>query len=110
MELSSPKIKKVIIFSQENLFLYFGKWNLLRKTSYISRVNFPSSKNKKIHSEKISYVLASGIFSYIFRIFWEMQLSSPKINILAPGLKSLHIFSKKSFSYISGGISKAPKT
>ena len=45
-------------------FLYFGKWNFS-----------PSSKNKKIHTEKMSYSLM---------------------------LKISYIFSKESFSYISG--------
>ena len=29
MELSSPKIKNFLIFSQKKFFLYFGKWNFL---------------------------------------------------------------------------------
>ena len=31
MEHSSPKIKKVLKFSQKKLFLYFEKWNFLEK-------------------------------------------------------------------------------
>ena len=31
MELSSSKIKKILIFSQKNFFLYFGKWNIFIK-------------------------------------------------------------------------------
>ena len=30
MELSSAKIKKVLIFSQKKSYLYFGKWNFLK--------------------------------------------------------------------------------
>ena len=39
------KIKKVLIFSQKKLFLYFRKRNCFKKTSYISGGNFPSSKD-----------------------------------------------------------------
>ena len=45
MQLSSPKIKKVLIFSQKKTFLIFGEIELFKKTSYISGGNFPSSKN-----------------------------------------------------------------
>ena len=45
--------------------LYFQKWNfLVSYFSYISEGNFPSSQNKRKHSEK-------------FLIFREMELSSP---------------------------------
>ena len=48
MELFSPKIKKVLIFSQKKLFLYFGtRVFFLKKTCYILGANFTSSKNKK---------------------------------------------------------------
>ena len=55
MELSSPKIKKYLIFSRKKLFLYFPKYN-------ISGKNFPSSKNKKTDSEKISYISGNKTF------------------------------------------------
>ena len=35
-------------------------------------------KNKKIHSEKISYILPKKSFL----VFWEMELSSPKLKRL----------------------------
>ena len=35
---------------------------LFKKTPYISGENSPNSKNKKIHSEKISYILGNGTF------------------------------------------------
>ena len=54
MKLSSPKIKKFLIFSQKKLVLYFGKWNFLKKTSYIL--------GGKTHSEKNSYISGNGIF------------------------------------------------
>ena len=84
MELSNSNIKRFLIFSQKKsvlifqkmenpkrnslhflkrkLFLYFAKWKpekrflIFQKTklSYISGSNFPSPKNKKTHSEKIS--------------------------------------------------------
>ena len=69
MELSSPKIKIFIIFSQKKLFWYFGKWNFFKKTSYISEGNFPSSKSKKETRKK-------------FLIFREMKFSSPKLKKL----------------------------
>ena len=53
MELSSPKIKKVLIFSQKKLFLYFRK--LFYKNILYFRKELPSSKNKKIPSEITSY-------------------------------------------------------
>ena len=68
MELSSPKIKIFIIFSQKKLFWYFGKWNFF-KTSYISEGNFQSSKSKKETRKK-------------FLIFREMKFSSPKLKKL----------------------------
>ena len=49
MELSSPKIKKVLIFSEI-------------ERSYILGRNFPSSKNKKTNSEKICYISGNGTF------------------------------------------------
>ena len=46
MELSSPKLKKLL---------------------YISAGNFPSSKKRKTHSEKISYIfLKKYLKNYIF--------------------------------------------
>ena len=35
---------------------------LFKKSSYISEGNFPSSKNKKTHFEKISYISGNGTF------------------------------------------------
>ena len=50
------------IFSK-NVFLIFQEIELFKKTYYISgKWNFPSSKNKKSHSEKISYILRNGTF------------------------------------------------
>ena len=69
MELSSPKIKIFIIFSQKKLFWYFGKWNFFKKTFYISEGNFQSSKSKKETRKK-------------FLIFREMKFSSPKLKKL----------------------------
>ena len=54
MELSSPGIKEVLIFSQKKLSLYFGKQNFLK--------NFQARKISKKHSEKISYISGSRIF------------------------------------------------
>ena len=63
MKLSSPKIKKVLIFYQNMLLLYFSKRKFFKNTSYIPRVN----KNRKKPTKKKCYTL------------WEMELSSPKL-------------------------------
>ena len=84
MELSRPKIKKVLIFSQKKLFLYFGKWSFFKKTSNISGGNFLSSENKKKPTlRKLSY-------------FGKMELFSPNLK------KVLFLFKTK-ISYILGG-------
>ena len=70
-------------------FLYFWKWNfLVSYFSYISGKKFLSSKNKKPHSEEISYIFSKKSFSYVsgngtflyflkeaFVIFPEMEFS-----------------------------------
>ena len=64
MEFSSYKIKIFLIFqemelssSKINFFFYFQKWKFIALYfSDISGGNFPSSKNKKNHSEKVSYI------------------------------------------------------
>ena len=42
IELSSPKLKNFLIFSQKKLFLYFVKWNFLAPSlkTYLSGSNF----------------------------------------------------------------------
>ena len=47
IEIANPKIKKVRTVSKKKSFLIFRKIKLLKKASYISEGNFPSSKNKK---------------------------------------------------------------
>ena len=75
MELSISKIKKFLIFPEMELssFIFF----------FYFRKELPSLKNKKIRSEKISYIFSKKLFLY-----------SGKRNFL--------ILCKKSFSYISG--------
>ena len=73
MELSSIKIKKVLMFSQKKLFLYFGKWNFFKKLIF-QEGTFRVQKIKEPTLKK-------------FIIFREMELSSPK-------LKKLLIFQK----------------
>ena len=46
MEFSSPKIKKFLYFLKK-AFLLFWEMELFLKTSYISRVNFRSSQDRK---------------------------------------------------------------
>ena len=87
MEISSHKIKKILIFSQKKLFLYFGKWNFLTKLLIFQeetlrarkkpqKTNKQTKKKKKKKkkkrkkpSEKLSYILGNGTlalyFSYI---------------------------------------------
>ena len=90
MKLFGSNIKKFLIFSQKKDFLifretktsinylHFRKRNffITQQTSYISRSNDPSSKNKKTHSEKMSYI-------------------SGKWKVLAPNFKNLLYFRRK---------------
>ena len=70
MELSSPKIKKVLIFSQKKLFLYFRKWNFpALRIKYFRRELSDLEKQKKNLSEK-------------FLIFQETELCSLKLKKL----------------------------
>ena len=78
MELLNPPLKiflkicpkKFLIFPDVELlaprlkhFLYFWKSNfLVLYFFYISKSNFTSSKNKKNHSEKMSYISGNGTF------------------------------------------------
>ena len=64
MELFGLRLKNFLIFFQKKAFLIF------RETELSSTKNFPSWKNEKTHSEKK------------FILFWEMQLSSPKVKKL----------------------------
>ena len=99
MELSAPKIKNFLIFSQKSFayilgngtsyisggnfpksknkksFLYLRKWNFL--ASYFGRGNFPASTLKfviffpeKIHSKKISYIFSMKILL----TFWGNEI------------------------------------
>ena len=45
MKLSGPKIKKILIFSQKKLFLYFGKRNPLIKLLIFQEQTFQAQKN-----------------------------------------------------------------
>ena len=60
MKLSSPKIKKLFIFSQKKIFLIFQEPEAFQKNSYISGGSSPRTKNKKI-----LIFLASSLKSYI---------------------------------------------
>ena len=71
MELSSPKIKKSLYFSKK-AFLIFQETKLFKRTFYISRGNFQSSKNKK---------------NLLWKIFWYFG----KWNFLASSLKNSYI-------------------
>ena len=55
MEISDPKIKKTFLyFLKKKKFLLSWEMKLFK--------NFLSSKNKKKHSEKISYISENGTF------------------------------------------------
>ena len=91
MELFSPKIKKVLIFSQKKAFLIFREIKLFNKTSYISRGNFWALKKKK-NTEKISYISWNGTSSpriINFLIFQEGTCKTWKTRI---SYISFHIF------------------
>lgn len=53
-------MKKVNIFSQTNLFVYFRELSFLAQDYTISEGNFWGSKNSE--PEKISYILGKGTF------------------------------------------------
>ena len=62
MKLSSPKIKKVYIFSQKS-FSYISKTELFKKNFLCFRKELPSSKNKKKTTLKnLSHILGNGTF------------------------------------------------
>ena len=44
MELSGPKVKKRLIFFQEEAFLYFGKYNFIKNFLYFWRELFELEK------------------------------------------------------------------
>ena len=83
------KRKLFLYFLKRKLFLYFRKWN--------PALFNPSSKNKKIHPEKISYTSGKGnperllIFSQkkAFLIFSETET-----------LKKFFMFQEMELSYI----------
>ena len=54
MELSGPKMKKVLIFSLKKAFLIFQEMEFFKK--------FPSSKIEKTHHKNIFYISRNGIF------------------------------------------------
>ena len=64
MESSSPKIKKVLIFSLKKLFLYFRKWNL-KKCLIFQKRNFRAHKIKKTALKKVLFsdLVIFSIFS-----------------------------------------------
>ena len=87
MELSSPKIKK-IIFSRKKLI--FSQKKLISENG----IFYSSPKNKTFQGELSKLKkYKKKLTMKKFLIFWEMELSSPKL--------------KK--NYISGGNFKSPK-
>ena len=85
IELFSPEINKVLIFSQKTFFLYFRKWSCLKKTSYISGRNLQASKIKKNTQKK----LIAFFQKKAFPIFRETDLE-----------KFPYISGNKTFLYI----------
>ena len=92
MELSSPKIKKVLIliFSQKKAFLIFWEMEIFFKKNIFGG-NFASLKNKKKDTLKR------------FLIFREMEFSSPKHK------RFLIFFLRKIFLAFQEGTYKAPQ-
>ena len=87
MDLSSPKIKKVLTSSQKRFSYILGNGTFLKKTSYISGRNFRVRKIKKSLLQKTSYIFSKKkCFSHIlgkrsllyFLKKREMELSNPK--------------------------------
>ena len=56
MEFSSPNIKKILIFSQKRIFLYFVKWNFLALRLQNFYTLQPQSQNVSL--KKISYIFS----------------------------------------------------
>ena len=81
MELSSPKIKKVLILSQSKFFLCFRKWRFFKKLLYNSGGNFLSSEN-------FFYISKNGTF-------------------YPQSLKNYYIFSKRHFLIFQKGTCQA---
>ena len=71
MELSSSKIKKVLIFSLKELLLYFGKWNFL--TFYILGGNFLSSNNEKITLKNLLYFRTWSFLAPKLKKFFDIS-------------------------------------
>ena len=65
-EVSSPKIKTVLIFSQSEVSLYFRKINFFKKTYYIQEVNFQAHKIKKPSLKKFLIFLTSSIKNFLY--------------------------------------------
>ena len=61
MEISGPKIKKVI-FSKKSFFYISRKRTFKLQNYKSSGGNFPSLKNKNTHSEKVSYISRNETF------------------------------------------------
>ena len=71
MGLSSPKIKKVFIFSQKSFFLYFRKRNFFKKLLIFQKETSELKKKKKNGSENFFYIFSKKVCL----IFWETKLS-----------------------------------
>ena len=68
----------MLTFSQKKAFLYFGKWNFLRKRLIFLQGTFRDQKIKKINPAKISHIFSKKFFL----IFQQMELSSSKFKKL----------------------------
>ena len=81
MELSDPKIKKILIFYLKKDSRIFREMEPFNKTSCISEGNFLRLKNKKSYSRKTNV------------------LNFRKWNFLASSLKILQVLKNKNFKY-----------
>ena len=66
MEISSPMIKKFLIYSQKKAFLIFPEMERFKKLPIFQEQTFPAQKNKKPTLKE-------------FLIYQEMKLSGPKL-------------------------------
>ena len=108
MELSDPKIEKVLNFLK-NSFSFIWKMELFKRTSYISEGNFLSSKNKKTYTEKNSYISRNGTFCpkhikffifflrNFFFLYFRRELAKPEKISYPSGNETFLHFLRKNF-------------
>ena len=86
-KIKKPALEKFIKFSQNMFFLHFGKWNFL----LFSMKRFSCKRFATLRIKKFRKIKKNPLWKNV--IFWEMELSSHKL---------------EKNSYISGGKFKVP--